>query len=30
LNFDIDSFAKSVDSLIAKLSTPDQIQAAHQ
>jgi hypothetical protein len=29
LNFDIDSFARSLDSLAAKLGTPDQVQAAH-
>ena len=30
LNFDIESFARSLDALIEKLGTPDQIQAAHQ
>jgi hypothetical protein len=30
LNFNIESFANSLDSLIAKLRTSDQIQAAHQ
>jgi hypothetical protein len=30
LNFNIESFASSLDGLIAKLGTPDQIQAAHQ
>jgi len=30
LNFNIDSFANSLDSLIAKLGTSDQVQAAHQ
>ena len=30
LNFNIESFATSLDSLIAKLGTSDQIQAAHQ
>jgi hypothetical protein len=30
LNFDIGSFAKSLDGLLAKLGIPDQIQAAHQ
>jgi len=30
LNFNIDSFANSLDSLIEKLGTPDQVQAAHQ
>jgi hypothetical protein len=30
LNFDIDSFARSLDGLMAKLGTPDQVQAAHQ
>ena len=30
LNFSIDSFANSLDALIAKLGTPDQVQAAHQ
>jgi hypothetical protein len=30
LNFNIESFANSLDSLIAKLGTSDQIQAAHQ
>jgi hypothetical protein len=30
LNFKVESFANSLDSLIAKLGTPDQLQAAHQ
>ena len=30
LNFDVDSFANSLDGVIAKLGTPDRIQAAHQ
>jgi hypothetical protein len=30
LDFNIDSFANSLDNLIAKLGTPDQVQAAHQ
>ena len=30
LNFKVDNFANSLDALIAKLGTPDQIQAAHQ
>ncbi len=30
LNFDIESFAHSLDALIAKLGTPEQLQAAHQ
>jgi hypothetical protein len=30
LNFNISNFANSLDALIAKLGTPDQIQAAHQ
>jgi len=30
LNFNIDSFANSLDSLIVKLGRPDQVQAAHQ
>lgn len=30
LNFNIESFASSLDALIAKLGTPDQVQAAHQ
>ncbi len=30
LNFDIESFARSLDALIARLGTPGQIQAAHQ
>jgi hypothetical protein len=30
LNFDIESFARSLDALMAKLGAPEQIQAAHQ
>jgi len=30
LDFNIDSFANSLDTLIAKLGVPDQVQAAHQ
>jgi hypothetical protein len=30
LNFDIDSFAKSLDGLMATLGRPDQVQASHQ
>jgi len=30
LNFNIDSFASSLDALIAKLGTSDQVQAAHR
>jgi hypothetical protein len=30
LNFDIDSFARSLDSLMVTLGSPDQIQASHQ
>ena len=30
LNFNIDSFASSLDALMAKLGAPDQVQAAHQ
>src|SRR5215831_5695245 len=30
LNFNVESFADSLDGLIAKLGTPDQVQAAHQ
>ena len=30
LNFNIDNFASSLDSLMAKLGAPDQVQAAHQ
>ena len=30
LNFNIDNFANSLDAVMAKLGTPDQVQAAHQ
>jgi len=30
LNFDIDSFARSLDSLMVTLGRPDQVQASHQ
>jgi hypothetical protein len=30
LNLNVESFANSLDSLLAKLGTPDQVQAAHQ
>jgi len=30
LNFNIESFATSLDGLITKLGIPDQVQAAHQ
>jgi hypothetical protein len=30
LNFDIDSFANSLDGLMTKLGAPDRVQAAHQ